>query len=127
MSCCILKCEVGSRKSEVGSRKSEVGTQKSEVGSRKSELRSRKSEVGSRKSELRSRKSEVGSRKSEVGSGPSRPPYFFLLLRVSYLVAQWLRAATERAQITVRQPKKEEAVIKLPLLEQPKDTFRNHS
>ena len=31
---------------------------------------------------------------------------FFLLLRVSYLVAQWLRAATERAQITVRQPKK---------------------
>ena len=37
---------------------------------------------------------------------------FFLLLRVSYLVSQWLRAATERAQITVRQPKKEEEVIK---------------
>ena len=33
--------------------------------------------------------------------------FFFLLLRVSYLVSQWLRAATERAQITVRQPKKE--------------------
>ena len=37
---------------------------------------------------------------------------FLLLLRVSYLVPQWLRAATERAQITLRQPKKEEAVIK---------------
>ena len=37
---------------------------------------------------------------------------FFLILRVSYLVAQWLRAATEGMQITVRQPKKEKAVIK---------------
>ena len=30
----------------------------------------------------------------------------FLLLRVSYLVSQWLRAATEHAQITLRQPNK---------------------
>ena len=45
MSCCILKCEVGSRKSEVGSRKSEVGSRNSEVGSRNSEVGSRKSEV----------------------------------------------------------------------------------
>ena len=36
----------------------------------------------------------------------------FLILRVSYLVEQWLQAATEGAQITVRQPKKEKAVIK---------------
>ena len=35
-----------------------------------------------------------------------------LLLWLSYLFTQWLRAATERAQITMRQPREEEAVIK---------------
>ena len=42
----------------------------------------------------------------------SRNVFYFLFLQACYLVERWLRPTTERAQIIMKQLKKEEAVIK---------------